>query len=158
MIFAGARMPGRDTAGTIAVPFEIARFERRRTQWRAALAAAGIAAGPAEVETLAGRFRLTADQIADAVAAARGRAQWRGVLAAAPNAAPDAADLLAAARAQSGHDLLGLARPIEPRHSWADIVLPPDRLAQLRELQPRDVAPSGLRGVGLRRVFDRPGA
>ena len=133
-IFAGARPPRRDTAGAIAVSFAIARFEGRRAQWHAALAAAGIAAGPAEIEALAGRFRLTADQIADAVAAARARAQWCGALAVATETVPDIGDLSAAARAQSSHDLLGLARPIEPRHSWADIVLPADQLAQLHEL------------------------
>jgi AAA+ superfamily predicted ATPase len=134
VIFAGARTPGRGTAGAVAFAFEIARFEGRRAQWHAALAAAGIAAGPAEIEALAGRFRLTTDQIADAVAAAWGRALWRGALAAAPGAAPAAADLFAAARAQSGRELVGLARPIEPRHSWDDIVLPSDRLAQLHEI------------------------
>ena len=134
VIFAGARTPGHGTAGAVAVAFEIARFEGRRAQWRSALEAADIAAGPAEIDALAGRFRLTADQIGDAVVAARADALWRGALAAAPGAAPDSADLFAAARAQSGHDLLGLARPIEPRHSWDDIVLPSDRLAQLHEI------------------------
>jgi SpoVK/Ycf46/Vps4 family AAA+-type ATPase len=134
VILAGQRTPSRDTAGAVAIAFEVARFEGRRAQWREALAAAGITAGPAEIDALASQFRLTADQIVDAVAAARGRAQWRGALAAGPDAPPGSADFFAAARAQSGHDLLGLARPIEPKHSWADIVLPSDRRAQLHEI------------------------
>ena len=149
MIVAGTRTPGRDMAGAVAIPFEVALFEGRRAQWREALTAAGIAAGPAEIDALSGQFRLTADQIADAVAAARGRAQWRGALAASPDAAPGSADLFAAARAQSGHDLLGLARLIEPKHAWADIVLPSDRLAQLQEICAR----ATLRHV----VYDRWG-
>ena len=39
-----------------------------------------------------------------------------------------------AARTQSGHDLKALARQIEPKYVWADIVLPDDTLAQLREV------------------------
>jgi SpoVK/Ycf46/Vps4 family AAA+-type ATPase len=44
------------------------------------------------------------------------------------------ADLFAAARAQSGQDLARLARKIEPRYTWDDIVLPEDACAQLREI------------------------
>lgn len=148
-ILAGQRTPSHDTARAVAISFEVARFEGRRAQWHSALAAAGIAPGPAEIDALAGQFRLTADQIADAVAAARGRALWRGALTAEPDEAPDSTDLFAAARAQSGHDLLGLARPIEPKHSWADIVLPSDRLAQLHEICSR----ATLRHI----VYDRWG-
>jgi len=149
VILAGTRAPGRDMAGAVAVSFEVARFEGRRAQWREALAAAGIVAQPAGIDALAGQFRLTANQIADAVAAARGRAEWRGALAADPHAAPGSADLFAAARAQSGHDLLRLARPIEPKHSWADLVLPSDRVAQLHEICAR----ATLRHI----VYDRWG-
>jgi ATP-dependent 26S proteasome regulatory subunit len=134
VILAGQRSPGRETAGAVAISFKIARFEGRRAQWQESLATAGIPVRPAEIDALAGRFRLTADQIADAVIAARGRALWRGALAACPDSAAGSAALFAAARAQSGHDLLGLARPIEPKHSWADIVLPSDRMAQLQEI------------------------
>jgi AAA+ superfamily predicted ATPase len=133
-ILAGQRTPGRDTAGAVAISFDVGRFEGRRAQWQKALAAAGITIERGEIDALAGRFRLTADQIDDAVVAARGRALWRGALAVGPDAAPGSADLFAAARAQSGHELLGLARPIEPKHSWADIVLPSDQLARLHEI------------------------
>src|SRR5262249_60214690 len=47
---------------------------------------------------------------------------------------PTIRELFAAARAQSGHGLAALARKIEPRYGWDDIVLPPDQLAQLREI------------------------
>jgi hypothetical protein len=134
VILGGTQTPGRGTAGAVTVAFEIARYAGRQAQWRAALAAAEIAAGPAEIDALAGRFRLTADQIGDAVVTARARAAWRGAVAAATDAVPDAADLFAAARAQSGRELLGLARLVEPKHSWDDIVLPPDQLAQLHAI------------------------
>jgi SpoVK/Ycf46/Vps4 family AAA+-type ATPase len=79
---------------------------------------------------LAGTFRLSAGQIRDAAATARGMARWRD---------PDGgrvtlADLNAACRLQSNPKLATLAKKIEPHYAWADIVLPTDRLAQLREI------------------------
>jgi SpoVK/Ycf46/Vps4 family AAA+-type ATPase len=44
------------------------------------------------------------------------------------------ADLNAACRLQSSPKLAALAKKIEPHYAWADIVLPTDRLAQLREI------------------------
>jgi hypothetical protein len=44
------------------------------------------------------------------------------------------ADLYEASREQSSGRLGTLARKLEPRYTWDDIVLPPDQLAQLREL------------------------
>lgn len=38
------------------------------------------------------------------------------------------------ARAASGHHLAKLARKIDPRHGWDDVVLPADQLTQLREI------------------------
>ena len=64
------------------------------------------------------------------MAAAENLARWRS---------PDswqitAADLSAACRAQSSPKLGSLARKIEPKHTWDEIVLPQDSFAQLREL------------------------
>lgn len=42
--------------------------------------------------------------------------------------------MFAATRAQSSQGLAALARKIEPKNTWADIVLPDDALVQLREL------------------------
>ena len=149
VILAGTQAPGRDAASAVAVPFAVAGFEGRRTQWQEALAARGVAAEPADIDALAGRFHLTVDQIAGAVTAACGQARWRDAVAGAGGGAPGSVELFAAARAQSGHDLLGLARPIQPKHAWADIVLPADRLAQLHEICAR----ASLRHV----VYDRWG-
>lgn len=76
---------------------------------------------------LAGQFLLTAGQIRDAVATARDSA--------AREARPvSQADLFAAARSHSSPGLSGLARKINARYSWNDIVLPDDPRAQLREI------------------------
>ncbi|WP_424094759.1 ATP-binding protein [Moorena producens] len=47
---------------------------------------------------------------------------------------PTLSELFAAARAQSGHQLGSLARQIQPKYSWDDIVLPVNQKAQLREI------------------------
>jgi SpoVK/Ycf46/Vps4 family AAA+-type ATPase len=46
-------------------------------------------------------------------------------------------DLYAGAQAHSTLRLGRLAKQITPRHTWDDLVLPPDRLEQLRELRSR---------------------
>ncbi len=81
------------------------------------------------VPTLAQRFRLTGGQIRDAVLDARHRAAQRS-----SESTITAEDLFAAARARTVGQLNGLARRIEVRHTWADLVLPDDQLAQLHEL------------------------
>ena len=61
------------------------------------------------------------------------------------------ADLIRAARRQASSDLDELARRLEPRYDWDDIVLPADLTAQLHEIagQVGHRVP-GLRGVGFR--------
>ncbi|MER2603708.1 MAG: ATP-binding protein, partial [Candidatus Competibacter phosphatis] len=70
-------------------------------------------------------------------------ARWRGALTAEgtavaansqPHSQPTLAELFAAARAQSDHHLRDLARKIKPKYTWADLVLPADELAQLKEI------------------------
>jgi hypothetical protein len=80
-----------------------------------------------DLTLLAGQFLLTAMQIRDAVASARDAAAQR-------NEALAPADLFVAARAHSSPVLGSLARKIEPRYTWSDIVLPDDQVAMLREI------------------------
>ncbi len=84
-----------------------------------------------DVAELAARFRLDGDAIQAVGSAARLRAIWRGDDEVAPS------DVRAAARAIAAPPLAGLARRLELRYSWDDIVLPPDGLAQLREITAR---------------------
>ncbi len=77
--------------------------------------------------TLAGQFVLTVGQIRDAAATARDFAQQRGE-------ALTIKDLFAAARAHSNPRLSSLARKIEPRFGWEDIVLPQDQITLLHEI------------------------
>jgi SpoVK/Ycf46/Vps4 family AAA+-type ATPase len=134
------QMPsGQRPLGVISIPFVVPDFVGRRECWQVNLVAAGIMLDTYDLEALAGRFRLTPGQIADAVTAARNQALWRTATQAPDQgsarfrAQPTISDLLTAARAQCGHDLATLAHKIEPVYTWADIVLPDDALAQLRE-------------------------
>jgi ATP-dependent 26S proteasome regulatory subunit len=101
----------------------------RRRMWRRAMAAVPVGS-TIDTAAVAGRFRLTFGQIEDAVATARGLARLRGEE---PARVTDA-DLFEACRLNSNRRLGALARKITPRYRWDDIVLPEDRLAQLREL------------------------
>jgi SpoVK/Ycf46/Vps4 family AAA+-type ATPase len=81
------------------------------------------------VTELASRYRLVEDDAINAVTAeARSRAELRGA------SEIELADVQAAARTIATPPLEGLARHIEPRYGWEDIVLPPDGFAQLREM------------------------
>jgi AAA+ superfamily predicted ATPase len=131
---------GVEPLGVLAVPFAMPDVDRRRRIWEQALAAYGAALAPEELDALAERFRLAPGQIREAMLTAHNRAGWR--LAAdrhdpGPDPAPPAptlAELFAASRGQTGHDLTALARKIEPIYGWDDIILPSDPLAQLREI------------------------
>lgn len=80
-----------------------------------------------ELSALAGQFALTTSQIRDTVASARDRAAQR-------HDKLNVDDLFVAARAHSNPRLASLARKINPRYVWADIILPADQLAILREI------------------------
>lgn len=113
----------------VRVRFDSPSFAQRRALWQEALIRCGAAPG-IDATSVAGRFRLEPGQIQDAVRDACHRAAQRS-----PGECPITIDdLFAAARARSGERLRGQAVKIEPRHSWDDLVLPEDQVAQLHEL------------------------
>lgn len=102
--------------------------EGRTLLWRRALdgsVPAGIDAAAATVQ-----FRLTPEQVEQAAGAAHTRA-------AAGERPLTLADVQAAARGLNSSGLERLARRIEPRAGWDDLVLPRDVACQLRELAAR---------------------
>lgn len=131
---------GSGPAGVIAVPVGMPDFAQRRAHWSHNLEIAGIPLGVSDVDALASRFRLMPDQISDAVVAASNAAQWRTDVRsddAPPSSARSHAtveEVFAAACAQSGQDLSKLVRKVDVKHTLDDIVLPPDQLAQLKEI------------------------
>ena len=102
----------------------------RKRLWKSHLNGRSPLASDADVGALASKFRFTPGQIQDALAAAGNLARWRSP----ERAALTAEDLHAGCRAQSEPKLSTLARKIKPLHSWKDIVLPADALAQLGEI------------------------
>jgi len=125
-----APWPPLEAPGRQVIRLEIASpsFERRRHLWGESLRDA--ADHGLDLDAVAGRYRLSRDQIARAAQVAQDAARQRhgddG------HVAMD--DLFAAARAVSSPDLGSYAQRIPPRHTWHDIVLPEDQLAQLHEL------------------------
>lgn len=126
---------GGEALGVMTVTFPVPEVPERSQYWQECLANLGFQIDSMEIDHLAGRFRLTPVQIADAAILARNLAAWR---AQAANAGLEVdltmADLFTAARIQTGHKLGRLAKKIEPRYTWDDIILPDDTMAQLREL------------------------
>lgn len=130
---------GRTPDGVLTVTVALPDLAVRRDSWAVNLLTHGVTIDERDLDTLAARFRMTPVQIANAAATAQGYASMRApetdqAAAAQMAPAPDIDDLFAAARAQAGHELAGLARKVEPRATWDDIVLPDDTKAQLQEL------------------------
>jgi winged helix domain-containing protein/ATPase family protein associated with various cellular activities (AAA) len=135
-------IPSSSLLGVLPVDFEIPGFVERCACWKASLEGFGASCEPNDIAMVAGRFQLSSEQIAQAVATAIVRTHWRAAGTSssedtsgkATPAAPTVEDLAAAARSQCGHELASLARKIEPRYEWSDIILPPDPKTQLQEI------------------------
>ncbi len=126
--------PTTELIGMLTVQFPIPDFTQRRTYWQTQLRAAAISLNDTELDALVDRFRLTPYQIANAVKTACNTSRWQAATQLQPPKPPTLKDLFTSARAQSGHDLAALARKIEPKYTWDDIVLPADPQTQLREI------------------------
>lgn len=118
-----------------ATPFVRMEFPKpgigeRLQLWTTSLNGAGHDGLQPALPALATKFRFSGGQIYDAVATAHNLARWRDP----ENGHVAAEDLYAASRLQSSRQIDGLAQKIAPRSTWDDIVLPADRVQQLREL------------------------
>jgi hypothetical protein len=118
----------------VNVPIESPAWHERRAAWKRLASSHRVPLAAAELDALAGAFRLHEAAIDRAFERARLDARQRHRPPAAAPAGPTSADLFTAARAESGHDLATLSRRVEPVYSWAQLVVPDDSLQQLREL------------------------
>ncbi len=107
----------------IQFDFPMPAFEERCASWQAT---GGL--DPEDAEQLAAMYRLGAREVRSTVEMARSIANLDGRLS------MTLTDLKTAARTQSQPRLTSLAQKITPNFTWEDIVLPDDRMAQLREL------------------------
>ncbi|HXH22487.1 MAG TPA: ATP-binding protein [Dehalococcoidia bacterium] len=103
--------------------FPAPSFEERQRLWTAASEVSAE-----DASHLAAMYRLGRREIDSAWEMARSLASFRG------DDGVVLEDLKVAARMQSQPRLTSLAQKIVPRFTWEDIVLPPDRMAQLREI------------------------
>jgi AAA+ superfamily predicted ATPase len=140
VILAGQRpyVPIANTKlGVLTISFVLPDTDQRRALWQAALNRCEVTIDDGSLQALSDRFQLTADQIEDAVATACNTARLTASATMGngnSGSTPILLDLFAAARSQAGHDLTALARKIEPKHGWEDIVLPPNQTRLLQEL------------------------
>ena len=115
--------------------FAAPTYRQRQTLWQHYLhkLTDGKASLPQdELENLASQFELTSGTIRDAVAAARDSCNQQSPTT--DNRLPITDHLFTAARRYSNPRLSTLARKIDPRYEWDDIVLPADQREILREL------------------------
>jgi hypothetical protein len=109
----------------------------RRAAWETALAHANSKLASSATEDLAARFVFTHAEIASTIRSAQNRLVLRRLPEETSPAAPPQplgeSDLLAAARAQCGHELGQLAPKVSLAHAWSDLVLPEGTLRQVRE-------------------------
>ncbi len=109
----------------IWLEFPVPAYTQRRTLWHHFLG--HQAADGLNLTDLTGQFILTTGQIQDVVATAKD-------MAAQNQETLHSGHLFAAARAHSSSRLANLARKIEARYDWLDIILPQDQRLILREM------------------------
>lgn len=85
---------------------------------------------PIDANEIASLYRLNVGQIHRAITSARNKAQWRNI----ENPEITRDDILTSCREQCHHKLGELAKKITPRYRWGDIVLPPKKEKQLKEV------------------------
>ncbi len=105
-------------------------FERRLEAWNEKLAAAGATADSA---ALADAFGFGPAYIEQAINLGFSSAALRDP----SNPKAEQGDFTAAGRTLSTPNLTRFAIALEPRHTWEDVVLPPDKLAQLQAISAR---------------------
>lgn len=111
----------------LRVSFTLPPYEARRAAWERFSHDAGAALHDDELDELASKFRFTQSQTLRAVQSAVDRAMSRGEM-------PTRADMFAGAQAHAALKLGPLAQHIIPKADWSVLILPPDPVAQLREL------------------------
>jgi SpoVK/Ycf46/Vps4 family AAA+-type ATPase len=109
--------------------FEIPPYPLRKNLWEKHLGKI-VGGNNLDVSDIAEKFKLTKEQIRDAVNIALSESTIRNPA----NPEITMEDLYKGCRLSSNQKLSSLSRKIVPKYSWEDIVLPEDRLNQLKEI------------------------
>lgn len=134
MTFLGSEHPMSsallDLPGILAIEIPSPSPAEQQALWRLHLNGFVEAGDLQPLEELTTRFDLNGGQIAGAVQLAT----QAGRLANPAGAPLTLRDLFRSSRIQSQPKLSALARKIEPKYAWQDLVLPEDQMQQLREI------------------------
>jgi len=103
--------------------FELPAFAQRRQLWEEELT--GCAIPPEAIDRLAGRFAFEAGKVREVLTLARGLAEGDDLAV---------TDIYRASQSLAGQRLGAYARRVKPHFRLQDIVLPDDKLDQLREI------------------------
>ena len=124
--------------GRASLPFDAKEYlpvtlgplptETRRSLWSATLGASDLRATAADLDELAGRFRLGPSAIEAATLDLADAADDDG------HRELERAQLFAAARGQADSELERVAQRVEQRHAWEDLVLPAATRERVRAL------------------------
>ena len=114
------------------VPFSlpIPGYESRREKWTALLDGGPGSIRPEDLQTIAARYRFTFGEMQQTLRLAHCQSDLRPP----EESALKVDDLVWACRIRSHASFGGLARSIEPRATWNELVLPEPVLQQLREI------------------------
>lgn len=135
VILTGAQPRIPSAANLISVPFTSLDFADRRAYWQTKLAEVNITLAVSDLNALADRFRLTVDQIDQAIATTCKTLHWEAACSLQPRSLENCETVLfAATRAQSGQDLATLVRKIPAKQTWDNLVLPSQQQEQLRAI------------------------
>jgi hypothetical protein len=127
-------LPGASPEEFLGVPFSLPERDGRQALWRRAVSDAGFAPDEAALAALTNNFSLAPEQIRAAVEAARQRLEWRVTAVGTLRPGDVEAELLVAARAQTGAELATLTVRKSASYRWSDLVLPADSIQHLREI------------------------
>jgi hypothetical protein len=111
----------------LRIQFSIPTYQHRYQVWEQAAQHVSARVSADDLEELASKFRFSRAQVARA-------AQTAADIAASRAESPDKSDLYAGAQAHATLRLGHLANRVIPQSAWDDLILPPDPVAQLREI------------------------
>jgi len=125
-------LPGSALRGARYVSVTVSRpaVPQRIRLWHRVAEIHRVATPALDLTGIATKFKFTPGQIEASMRTAASLASWRDP----QNARVSSQDLYDACRLNSNRTLATLAHKITPRFDWHDIVLPADRVAQLREI------------------------
>jgi len=123
-------MNGLYNTAFVRIEFPRSTYAERVQLWATSLDGNSLAETDVDLSAIANKFRFSGGQIQDAAVTACNLARWRDP----ENGHVTMDDLYKACRLQSNRKLVTLAQKITPHYKWDDIVLPSDRLEQLKEI------------------------